>query len=119
MTSLAEQMEADAYEAMKFTRKHFVVELDFSAANLNELDEQCDAVDYTLASGKSEENLQLLKRIWGAYLGETIRRQRGGEWVTTNDSSGQETAALTCDGKTIFPHQQLYRQHLRLCRRSK
>lgn len=110
MTSLAEQMEADAQEAMKFTRKHFVIELNFSEASLAQLDEQCDAVDYTLGGGKSEENLQLLRRIWGAYLGEVVRRQHGGEWVTAANASDQETTALQCDAKTIFPHDRVYQR---------
>ena len=107
MTTFDEQFESDAKEAMKLTRKFFVVELDFSDDSIRQLEEQFDAIDYALSGGMSDENIQLLKRVWGSYLGETIRRQYGGQWDLVSNDEGEEVPALTRQGKSLFPHQQV------------
>jgi hypothetical protein len=103
MSPLAAEMKAHALEAQKFSRKHLVLELDFSPHSLHELDPQLDALEYALRGGKSPENISMLTRIWGAYLGETIRHRLGGEW--SPDSDSQPTIVLS--GETLRPHEQV------------
>ena len=110
MTTFDEQFETDAEEAMKLTRKFFVVELNFSDDSVRQLEEQFDAIDYALSGGMSHENIQLLKRVWGSYLGETIRRRYGGQWNLVSNDEGEEVPALTHQGKLLFPHQQVSRR---------
>lgn len=88
MSELDDQMHRQALAAQKFTRKFFVVELDFSPASLEELDGQFKAVGYALRGGASPENLAQLLELWGAYLGETLRLASGAEWSDsgTNDA---------------------------------
>jgi len=76
-----QRMLADALEAQKFTRKFFVVELDFTVKSLGELENQFDAIRYALRGGASPENCQKLRRLWGAYLGEMLRRIGNGRWI--------------------------------------
>lgn len=106
MSDLAEQMEADALEAMKLTRKHFVVELDFTPASIEQLESIIDDVEFTLRGGKSEENIELLTRVWGAYLGEVIRRHHNGEWIEKDASP-----AVQIPNTTLSTHDQV-RQRL-------
>jgi len=110
MTTFDDQFEADAEEAMKLTRKFFVIELNFSDDSIRQLEEQFDAIDYAISGGMSDENIQLLKRVWGSYLGETIRRQYGGQWNLISNDKGEEVPALTYQGKSLFPHQQVMRR---------
>lgn len=100
MTTLTDQMNADALEAMKLTRKYFVVELDFSADSIQHLDSLCDDVDFTLRGGRSDENVELLTRVWGSYLGEVIRRHGSGQWI-----ANEQGAPLLRAGDTLLnPH---------------
>jgi len=81
VTDFAEQMHRQALAAQKFTRKYFVVELDFSLASIDELDGQFKTVGYALRGGLSPANVAQLVELWGAYLGENIRRATDAEWV--------------------------------------
>jgi len=90
-------MKADALEAQKFSRKHLVLELDYSEASIDQIEGNADTVEYALKGGKSEANIEMLARIWGAYIGESLRKHCGGDWVEedgcpllrTNQSSAQ------------------------------
>ena len=100
MSDLAEQMKADALEAQKFSRKHLVLELDFSEASIESIESNLNTVEYAISGGNSDENLDMLARIWGAYIGETLRRECGGEW----EQEG-ERLSLRTTGGTVYPQQ--------------
>lgn len=103
MPTVAEQMLTDALAAQKFTRKFFVVELDFSETSVAELDAQSDAARYALRGGLTPENIDKLANLWGSYLGELLRRHAGGEWTTAETANGPRPAILL-NGATVFPH---------------
>jgi hypothetical protein len=102
MSDLAAEIEAHVLESQKFSRKHLVLELDCSPQSLRELDEQCDAVEFAIRGGKSPENVAMLTRIWGAYLGEVLRRRWGGTWSV--DESGP---VLTINHQQFRPHERV------------
>lgn len=104
--SLLAAMQADALEAQKFSRKHLVLELDFSAHSIAELEQQADSIEYAIAGGKSAANVAMLTRTWGAYLGEALRKQVGGEWVQAED----QRIGLRGPGATVYPHEQVQRR---------
>ena len=81
MSDLAEEMKANALEAQRFSRKHLVLELDFSEASVDLIEANADDVEYAIKGGKSDENVAMLVRVWGGYLGESLRKACGGEWV--------------------------------------
>ena len=109
MSTLADEMAANALEAQKFTRKHLVTELDLSPESVEELELQFDLVEYAIKGGKSPENIELLTRIWGSYLGEVMRRL-GGEWVQ-EESEGTRRLAIRGKNQMLYPHDQV-RQRL-------
>ncbi|MBC8355351.1 MAG: hypothetical protein H8E66_25520 [Planctomycetes bacterium] len=86
MSDIAEAMKANALEAQRFSRKHLVLELDFSEASIDLIEANANDVEYAIKGGKSEENVAMLVRIWGAYIGESLRKVCGGEWA---DVDGQ------------------------------
>ena len=100
MSDLIEQMKADALEAQRFSRKHLVLELDFSEASIDELESNVDTVEYAIKGGKTEENLDMLCRVWGAYLGEALRKACGGEWEQEEDRIGLRTSK-----GVAYPHE--------------
>ena len=81
MSDLAEAMKANALEAQRFSRKHLVLELDFSEASIDQLEANADTIEYAIRGGRSEENVAMLSRIWGAYIGEALRKVGQWEWA--------------------------------------
>ena len=105
MSKLAEQMAADMLEAQKFSRKHLVVELGLTATSIAELEDNVDMVEYAIAGGKSEENIDLLTRIWGAYLGEVLIHATDGSWIEHDGRPAVQGA-----NGIAFPHDQVRRR---------
>jgi hypothetical protein len=102
MPDLSEKISANVLEAQVFSRKHLVLELDFSLGSLEELETHIDTVEYAIPGGKSADNVARLTRIWGTYLGECLRRSAGGDWVD-EASDDNEGIALRVHGQTVFP----------------
>lgn len=105
MSTLAEQMAADLLEAQRFSRKHLVLELGMTAASVAELEDNVDTVEYAIAGGKSAENIEMLTRIWGAYVGEALIHAVGGSWV---EQEGR--VAVQGPNGIAFPHEQVRRR---------
>jgi hypothetical protein len=109
MTTLADEMKAHALEAQRFSRKHLVLELDFSEASIQQLENQADSVGFALRGGSTPENIELLTRIWGAYLGESLRKATGAEWVL--ETAGQvRRIGLRGPTTVVHPHEQVHRR---------
>ena len=106
MSNLADEMQANALEAQKFSCKHLVLELDFSEASIAELEDTVDAVEYAIQGGKSDENVEMLSRIWGAYIGEALRKQCGGQWVSQDNGR----VAFKGASATVYPQEQVRRR---------
>jgi hypothetical protein len=102
MPTVAEIMAASAKEAMKLTRKYLVVELNYSEQSLEELERVIDDYRIAIPDGDHPETLLRLARVWGAYLGEVIRRQLGGAWIEADEVPG-EAAAMQLGERTIQP----------------
>ena len=92
MSDLAETIKANALEAQRFSRKHLVLELDFSEASIDLLEANADDVEYAIKGGKSPENVDMLVRIWGSYVGEALRKACGGEWANVDGQICLRTA---------------------------
>lgn len=103
--SLAEQMAADAKEGQRVARKFFVIGLDFSIAGLAELDDAAGNVDVFMRGGASEENLQLLTKTWGAYLGEVLTRHADATWEAADNPHGAKLR--TAAGELVSPHERI------------
>ena len=102
MSDLAEAMKADALEAQQFSRKHLVIELDFSEASVDLIEANADDIEYAIQDGKSAENVAMLVRIWGAYIGEALRKACGGEWAEVD-----RQICLRTDNAATSPQEQV------------
>jgi len=105
MTTLAERMAADLLEAQRFSRKHLVLELAMTAASVAELEDNIDTVEYAIAGGKSDENIEMLTRMWGAFLGEVLIHDAGGSWIERDGRPAVQGAR-----GIAFPHDQVRRR---------
>ncbi|MFM8251662.1 MAG: hypothetical protein ACKOBW_08725 [Planctomycetota bacterium] len=104
MSDIAAQMLTEALAAQKFTRKFFVVELDFSESSLHELERQFEAVKYALRGGYSPENITKLTGLWGAYLGEVLRRQCDLQWEAVVIPEGEPVSMpIVVGGVPVTP----------------
>jgi hypothetical protein len=106
MSDLNDEIQANTLEAQRFSRKHLVLELDFSPESIEELESNIDTIDFAISGGKSEENLGMLTRIWGCYLGESVRRQIGGEWVR-DDADKNQGLAIRVGEEKLYPLEQV------------
>jgi hypothetical protein len=102
MSNLSEEMSNEARETQVFSRKHLVLELDFSETSIEWIDESIETLDFSIPGGMSPENVDKLTCLWGAYLGEAIRKQ-GGNWA--RDENGNP--GIRGGGGMVFPHQQV------------
>ena len=110
MTTLGDEMKAHALEAQRFSRKHLVLELDFSEASVKELENQADSVTYALRGGKTPENVAMLTRLWGAYLGESLRKATGAEWVEELAGQVRRIGLKTGSNPAVHPHEQVHQR---------
>ena len=100
--SLAERMASAAADAVKLTDAYFNEALDFSEASVATIERVVDDIKYSMPDGKTPANIDLLCRVWGAYIGEVFRRQVGGEWIDWEDQYGKAIAFQSV-GVKVFP----------------
>jgi hypothetical protein len=62
-------------------------------------------VDFTLSGGKSPDNIELLSRTWGSYLGEVLCRTKGAQWVESSEHAFG--GAVECGDCKLDPHGQI------------
>ncbi len=103
MSDPAESMLTEALAAQKFTRKFFVVELDFEEKTIADLEAQSEAAKYALRAGLTPENVDKLTQLWGAYFGEVLRRHSAAQWQAAT-VDGVERCVLQAGEVQVSPH---------------
>ncbi len=99
-------MEGYARAAADLARTRFKQSLDFSSDSIDALDEVLVMV------GESPElDLDFEVRLWGAYLGEVLRRRYAGSWEMTPYPGGAAAVpAVDVRGSRLFPLVKVYRR---------
>ena len=96
--TLADVMRTYANDAIAFSKRRFDFALDFSEQSLESID--CILADYTKSglivpdnlSATEQEELWILCKLLGGYVGEVIIRNIGGEWQQKD--VGEEAAYI-------------------------
>lgn len=58
-----------------------------------------------------DEQMVMMCKLWGGYLGEVVRRRWGGEWAMETYPGGQfATLTLNVRGAKLFPSMKIYRR---------
>src|SRR5262249_11737778 len=109
--SIGEMMQGQAEEAVA-TARAFHVSLDYSETSLERLEEILDRLRRQMPQSKpSNQQVEQACRIWGAYLGEVVRRRWGGEWsLETYPGANFATPTLTVIAGKMFPTMKIHRR---------
>ena len=99
-------MEGYAQAATELARSEFKQKLDFTSESIDSLD------DILVRIGESPElDLDFEVRLWGAYLGEVLRRRYAGTWEMTQYPGGiNAVPAVELRGSRLFPLMKVYRR---------
>lgn len=58
-----------------------------------------------------DEQMVMMCKLWGGYLGEVVRRRWGGEWaMETYPGANFATLTLNVHGSKLFPSMKIYRR---------
>jgi len=102
---IAEIMRAYSTEAVEYARNKYAIHLDFSEASLDEVDRIIrertggDVLDVDKLTPKEQEDLWVLCKMIGGYVGEVIIRNIGGMWQLDGREAGRTKAKLLAGGK--------------------
>lgn len=83
-----DMMEAYALDAVDHARDHFATDLDFTSGSVEAVEQILSKLYVAIPRGvkkllrraPSEDTLDQICKMYGGYVGEVFRRQRGGEW---------------------------------------
>ena len=99
-------MEAYAQAAVEMSRSEFHQRLDFTSDSIDVLDEIL-----VLVSESPERDVDFEVRLWGAYLGEVLRRRYAGSWEMTIYPGGAiSVPAIEVRGSRLFPLMKVFRR---------
>jgi hypothetical protein len=88
--SYNEAMKAFSLDAADYALMHYGLSLDYSPESLAHVEVIATALHKEMPKGffaklfkrgPSAQDLDLMSKMLGGYVGEVIRRQRGGEWA--------------------------------------
>ena len=108
--SIAEMIESCAADAARAAQEQFGFILDYSEASIESLETVLAAIAATLDQSDKDAVEQAVK-LWGSYLGETVRRVCGGQWELIQYPG--RTAAmptLVIAGSQVYPLMKVYRR---------
>lgn len=102
--TLQVKMQKFAEEAVNIAHR-YDVQMDFSVESLEKIDQQLDLLSASYRAGKVKEaDMGAGCLIWGAYVGEVIRKHHGGgEWSEGPDGTGHGTYPLIVRNETLYP----------------
>ncbi|CAN0327416.1 unnamed protein product, partial [Phaeothamnion confervicola] len=93
-----------ADEAVLRARTEFGVALDFGPDSVASVEEALDKLHARRAAGAmTDGRLNREAMTWGAYVGEVIRRLKGGRWAKDHHAAGPDSYPIDYDGHQSFP----------------
>lgn len=117
--TIASVMQANAEEAVKYARQRFRSELDYTPQSLERVDKIIDVLHVDLPKGilaktvrraATDAEVWSMAKMWGAYVGETLRRRWGGQWKTTPSPDGHADVVLNLPLGRCRPVEQVRRR---------
>jgi hypothetical protein len=113
--TVTDMMRAYAEDAIDLA-KQMNVELNFSEESLCKLDQILEqyhnsiprGLKKLISKGPSEEQITQMAKVWGGYLGETIIKQFGGEWIMS--STFDNAIAVKIGDSEIYPPAKIYKR---------
>lgn len=109
--SAADMCKAFAEDARQKAQRDFGVTLDFSPASVERLEGiLARQVEEMKDSPLLPIQIEAIAKVWGAYLGEVIRRQRGGDWISPKTGPFAGLCVLRMGTEEICPLAKVYKR---------
>jgi hypothetical protein len=106
--TLGQTIEDLNRQAVSFARERFNFALDFSMTSMPKLGHLIDEARKSYETGNlSAQGLEKAVQLWGSYLGETQRRNKGGVWKADPSQSGDRHIYLFSQGVKTYPFEQI------------
>ncbi|MCA9428707.1 MAG: hypothetical protein KC994_26755 [Candidatus Omnitrophica bacterium] len=119
---ICEVMEAYSHDAVDLAQEYCGETLDFS-------EESIETVEWCLGRfhesipkgffgnlfrrGPSTEEIEIVARVFGGYIGEVYRKHHGGEWILDDSIPGATGPIVTLhqsNGGKFFPTMKVYKR---------
>lgn len=111
--SIRDVMEAYAKDAESDARRRGIF-LDYSEESLAHVDTILDNMTpagvLTPKSPAEEDELWMLSKIYGGYVGQVVIRLMGGEWQLQDSPNGGSRILLLCCGIQAFPPEKIFKR---------
>jgi hypothetical protein len=102
--STDEMMAYFAGEAGKWVKKDRDIDLDYSVDSIKIIEEELDRVSKEVDRANPQRGTFGLASVYGAYIGEVLRRRDGGAWAADHPVGGPRSYPLTTRSNiTVFP----------------
>jgi len=117
--TLADDMKFLAEQAVGLARDQHGISLDYSEDSLEQVETILAAIYDAIPKGAfakvfkrrpSEAEIQQMAVVWGAYVGEVIRRRWGGEWTLETPVHPEPVLTLRVIENNIFPPARVYKR---------
>jgi hypothetical protein len=117
--TLSDVMQAYAEDAVDLARERYSIELDYSEASIKDVESILTTMYYALPTGlldrlfrrrPTDEHISQMAKIWGGYVGEVMRRQWGGEWVTETKAHPGTVITLRIHDTDSFPPAKVHKR---------
>lgn len=108
--SIAEMMQSYAADAVRIAQDRFGFALDYSDGSVESLETILSSIAGSLNPSDSSAIEQEVK-LWGAYLGEVVRRRWDGAWdLISYPGRAAAVPTLIVAGSQLYPLMKVYRR---------
>src|SRR5215467_2076495 len=107
--TVADMMEAYALDAVDHARSAKGVELDFSIESVRHVESILEMMydskpkgflSKLFSQGPSQQKIDTFSKMYGAYIGEVLRRCSGGEWTLDYEFAAPATTVCLKKGES-------------------
>lgn len=105
------KMRHFADQAVLDASKHYHLELDYSPESVRSIEEILAQLSQSSNFKRySDKDIRAEALIYGAYIGEVIRRQHGGAWAENHSRAGEGSYPLNWKEQSSFPYIWCYKR---------
>lgn len=93
-TTINDMMTAYAEDAVDFASRNFGVSLDYTPESIQQVEAMAERlrnawpkgfIEKIFSKGPTDDDVQVVCKMLGGYIGEVYRRSKGGEWAINEE----------------------------------